>query len=75
MVTLGNLPFNKRMAEMFMSIARNRVLSNAQHVALLPEAMSRHGSRDRQWRRVLWHATGIRVRKFPITLDRVVRPQ
>jgi hypothetical protein len=37
--------------------------------------MSRHGSRDRQWRRVLWHATGIRVRKFPITLDRVVRPQ
>jgi hypothetical protein len=40
MVTLGNLPFNKRMAEMFMSIARNRVLSNAQHVALLPGAMS-----------------------------------
>jgi hypothetical protein len=27
MVTSGNLPFDKQMAEMFMSIARNRVLS------------------------------------------------
>jgi hypothetical protein len=40
MVARGYLPFDKRMAEMFMSIARNPVLSNAQHVALLPGAMS-----------------------------------
>jgi xanthine dehydrogenase YagR molybdenum-binding subunit len=23
----------------------------------------------------VWHATGIRVRKFPITLDRLIEPQ
>jgi hypothetical protein len=40
MVTSGNLPFDKRMAEMFMSVARNRVLSNAQYIALLPGAIT-----------------------------------
>jgi CO/xanthine dehydrogenase Mo-binding subunit len=23
----------------------------------------------------VWHATGVRVRKFPITLDRLIEPQ
>jgi xanthine dehydrogenase YagR molybdenum-binding subunit len=23
----------------------------------------------------VWHATGVRVRKFPITLDRLIAPQ